>query len=125
MKRSGRIHRDKADVWIMGNILYYVLTKKWLFEGIPTREARQSLINGKLSRIPFQFLNSTNSADRAMVMAIQMAWVYDPHNRPTAREIANFLKKHLDNSTSWRVDIPPLPRTHRYTDSDFYRNLKY
>jgi hypothetical protein len=106
----------------MGNILYYVLTKKWLFESIPTRTARQMLIDGKLSTIPSQFINSTNSADLAMVKAIQMAWIYDPNNRPMAREIASFLKQHLDNT--WRVDIDPLPPHHRYTDSDFYRNLK-
>jgi hypothetical protein len=105
----------------MGNILYYVLTKMWLFEGIPTKTAKQMLIDGKLSTIPSQFLNSTNSADLAMIKAIQMAWVYNPDNRPTAREIASFLKQHLDNT--WRVDIDPLPPNHRYTDSDFYSNL--
>jgi hypothetical protein len=106
----------------MGNILYYVLTKKWLFEGIPTKVARQMLIDGKLSTIPSHFLNSSNSADLAMTKAIQMAWVYNPDDRPTAREIASILKQHLNNI--WRVDIPRLSPNHRYTDSDFYRNLK-
>lgn len=26
------IHRDKSDVWILGTVLGYVLTKRWDFE---------------------------------------------------------------------------------------------
>jgi hypothetical protein len=107
----------------MGNILYYVLTNNWLFEGVSTKVAKEALINGELSKIPPQFLHSSNTSVQAMIKAIKMAWVYDPDARPTAREIANFLKQQLGNGTVWRINIAPLPHNHRYTESDFLHNL--
>ena len=125
------IHRDKADVWIMGNIMYYMLTKKWLFEGITDRDAKKMIVAGETSKIPPEILNSTDPADKAMVKAIQMAWVHDPNQRPTARHISNFLRGQLEalhggkKDELWRVSVPPLPPNHRYTDSDFYNNLQF
>jgi len=121
------IHREKADVWALGNMFYNVLTWKWVFQGITASEARINIMNGKLSVVPYQFTDSNDSSEQAMVKAIQMAWTYDPNYRPTARQIANYLKGHIDQTTGdvfWRVSVPPLPPNYRYTESDFARNLK-
>ena len=40
------INRDKADVWCLGDMMYNVLTKRWMFEGIPTKQAMVKIING-------------------------------------------------------------------------------
>lgn len=108
------IHRAKSDVWNMGNVLFYLLAKKWCFEGMTTTEAKALLARGKHSEIPSFFLNSTNAADKAMVKAIEMAWTHNPDDRPTAREIADVLQQQLESSTNnegskiWRVSLPPL-----------------
>jgi hypothetical protein len=128
------IHRDKSDVWMMGNVLYYVLVKKWCFEGISTKKARQLLMNGKHSVIPTKFLNSTDPADQAMVKAILMAWVYNPKERTSARQIANLLKEQLVNLTGirnddeddrlFRVSLPPLPDSFSDSSTDWDNNYQ-
>ncbi len=119
---------------MMGNVLYYVLVKKWCFEGISTKKARQLLMNGKHSVIPTKFLNSTDPADQAMVKAILMAWVYNPRERTSARQIANLLKEQLVNLTGirnddeddrlFRVSLPPLPDSFSDSSTDWDNNYQ-
>ena len=117
----------------MGNTLYYVLTKKWMFEGITREDAKEDIMRGKTPEIPSVFLQSTNKAIQAMVKAVQMAWVFNPHERPTAREIATFLLEELealdaqgkDEDGVWRVSVPPLPANHGDYDSEFDDNLDH
>lgn len=123
------IYREKSDVWMMGNVLFYVLTKKWCFEGLTDDEAEQLLLNGTHSEIPSDFLNSKHPADEAMVNAIEMAWTYNPDHRPPAKKIANMLERQLKTSATdvegdgvWRVSLPPLPPDFRFTDTDMYEN---
>ena len=74
----------------------------------------------------------------ALREAIQMAWMQDPQQRPSARQISNHLLKAIlaiqgtttgDDPTNIvdmvRVVVPPLPPNHRYTDSDFNENFAY
>lgn len=125
---DGRIHRNKVDVWQMGNVLYLVLTKKWWFEGMTTVRAREAIMGGNHSEIPPHFLNSSNLAVQTIIKAINMAWTFDPNDRPGAKEIATILKQALEKlngsvDDEWRVAIAPLPKDRRYTDSDYYNNL--
>lgn len=120
------IHRDKADVWCLGNMLYSVLTKRWVFEGISTKEARAKITTGVQDYNTFEMVNRTDTFNRAMIEAIYMAWTYNPDERPTSRQIANFLKRHITEKKDdipWRVSIPPLPPDYSYSDSDFRANF--
>lgn len=120
---------------MMGNVLYYVLVKKWCFEGMSTKKARRLLMEGKHSVIPPRFLNSTDPADQAMVKAIEMAWVYNANERTSARQIANLLKEQLVNLTGihdkkdddrllFRVSLPPLPDSFSDSSSDWANNYQ-
>jgi len=124
------IHRDKADVWIMGTVLYYVLTKQWDFEGLTVDKAKKLLMKGQHSDIPAVFTNSTNAADRAMVRALEMAWVDNPDDRPSARQIADYLRSELEKhskETVYRVSVPELPTDFDYEEgeNDWYQNYRY
>jgi len=121
------IHRDKADVWALGNLLYNTLTKQWVYEGIPNKEARKKIKAGIYSDIPSEFLESKDPYDQAMVKAIQMAYTVNPDERPSAREIANYLKRKIGQSKRdpiWKITIPKLPADYSRTESDFANNLK-
>jgi serine/threonine protein kinase len=139
------IHRDKTDVFSLGNVFYYLLTNQWIFEGERNKYARNYLIDGKRSAFPDRFnvtttTSNNNTADgatkhtldpaeRAIMKAIQTAWTHNPAMRPTAREIADYLGKELrkivggKTGSLARVAVPPLPKDHRYTDTDFRKNL--
>lgn len=147
------IHRDKADVWALGNVsgtvsrtlvltfvdhpqsannvvifqmLYNTLTKKYVFEGITTAYARNKILKGRLARIPAAFEDSKEPSDQAMIQAIRMAWTFNPDDRPSARQITDYLRSHIADTTDdsfWRVSVPRLPSNYRYTESEFINDL--
>lgn len=120
---------DKVDVHMMGNVMYYVLTKKWLFEHVTTEEATKLMVQGSRSEFPEDILNSEDLAIQAVVKAINMCWTHDMEKRPAAREVSALLREALETILGTsdlgvvKVSIPPLPRDYRFTDSDFYVNL--
>eukprot|EP00978_Attheya_sp_CCMP212_P018125 scaffold49244_cov52-Attheya_sp.AAC.4 len=92
---------EKADVYMMGNVLYNIYTKEWLFDGEdllePERdhkEDKQKMLKGERSPFP-TYLDTTIRANNAMQWAILQAWVHDPELRPKARYIRDFLLKEL------------------------------
>lgn len=126
MNGPARASREKVDVYLVGNMMYYILTRKWMFEGITTEEAIAKLRAGERSELGFQ---PTDPADVAIVKAINWAWNQDPDKRPKAREISQFLKTALQKiegkSQDYIVRVPilPLPKDYDFSDLEFYKNL--
>jgi hypothetical protein len=121
-------HVDEADVFMLGNVLYYIHTYHWLFEGLTSRDAMHNTVLGITSAIPEVLLNSTDRAVNSLTRAIRMCWRKDPAKRPSAREISRYLKERLllegvNTDAPIKVTMPPLPADHRYTDSDFNANF--
>jgi hypothetical protein len=50
--RGRPVDNAKADDYVAGNLMYYVLTSKWIFEGIGSQKGIKRLRNGE--RSPFQ-----------------------------------------------------------------------
>ncbi len=96
---------DKIDVWIMGNLLYTILTdlQVWNKELRGEKEVElkkaKSIVAGKRPRIPEHFRESNEPAHVAMLHALNMTWTYDWNERPSAREVANYLIGELRNIT--------------------------
>lgn len=114
----------------LGDVLYYILTKQWVFEGISRNEAKLRMLAGIRSEI--QLDESDSPLDQTIVAAIEMAWTLDADERPSAGAIASFLHDKLEQDygqpdagegTVWRVSIPPLPADYTSTFDDFYENL--
>uniref|UniRef100_A0A7S2XKY8 Protein kinase domain-containing protein n=1 Tax=Attheya septentrionalis TaxID=420275 RepID=A0A7S2XKY8_9STRA len=117
---------EKADIYMMGQVMFYVFAKKWIYEGISGERGLKMLADGKLTSFP-SGLDMGVRANAVMKDAILSCWKYDPADRPTARSIRDFLLKELSamegrtitpGDESLRITIPPLPNDHRYTDSD-------
>jgi hypothetical protein len=117
------LDQDKVDVWMMGNVLYYILTKKWIMEGRAKKEAVKLILEGKRSQIPSFIRKSNDPAHQAMIHALGMAWTQDPDERPPAREIAAYLEQELiainggKSEAPWRISVRPLP-----PDRDFFED---
>ena len=116
-----KIHRQHADVWALGNCLYQILTKRWDFEHVSTVQARELLQNGNHSIIPNEFRTSKRAADTALLVAIHMAWMPNPEERPTAQQIANYLSDQLVKQSSsseppWNIPAPILSNANEDND---------
>jgi len=96
---------DKIDVWIMGNLLYTILTDLHVwdealrsFEDVTLATAKR-LVAGEMPRIPQHIQNSNDPALVAIKNALDMTWRYNSKERPSARSIANYLIGELRTIT--------------------------
>jgi hypothetical protein len=114
---------------MMGNVMYYVLTNQWLFEGFSNSDTKKKIMDGERSKIPAHIKESKDRAIQGLLHAIEMCWTHDYVERPTAREVADYIGgllmdiEGLDQLNIVRVDMPSLPKNHRFTDNDFYGNI--
>ena len=71
---------------------------------------------------------ATIPANAAVQSAIRQCWTHDPDRRPSARDIRDYLLKEFGaivgrlvppGDDSLKVNLPPLPKDHRYTGSSY------
>lgn len=96
---------DKIDVWMMGNLLYTVLTDLQVWdnelrgdEDFKLKQAKR-LVAGERPPIPKRILGSNDPAHVAMMNALDMTWKYNWMERPSARSIADYLIRELRTIT--------------------------
>ena len=96
---------DKIDVWIMGNLLYTILTDLQVWnkklrgdEDVKLKQAKR-IVAGKWPPIPKRIEKSNDPAHIAMMNALDMTWKYNWKERPSARAIANYLIGELRKIT--------------------------
>jgi Protein tyrosine and serine/threonine kinase len=131
------IYRDRVDVWYAGEALYHLLTNRWMFEEFGLAGARYAIVTDKTMDILLpeedreQF---SHPAEQVIIEAIKLAWEFVPSKRPSARELANFLKQELDalcmsderfcsveggSGGTFRVRLPPRPAEYQTTEQEF------
>ena len=118
---------DKIDVWMMGNLIYYILTDLYLFEEprlLGSLQAARTLVAGGRSPLPANIRNSTDASHVALRGALDLCWTQRWTERPSARSIADYLLGALRNITGeeepdLRVTLPERDPEQRHTESDF------
>ena len=119
---------DKLDVWMMGNVIYIILTDLYTFElpkRLSTSETSRELVAGKRSPYPEHIANSTDPSYVAMKTALDtMCWVEDWKARPSAQEVSDYLMDQLrkisgEEHPDLRVVLPERDKKQRPTDSEF------
>ena len=124
------VQTDKVDVYMLGNVLYYLHTNQWLYEGIPNKQAMEMIYRGETSSMVQQKPDGSSPVV-ALRNAIEMCWARDWQLRPSARHVSDYLMNKLrehdktldEEGAVIVVRIPPLGKNHRFTDSDFNRNF--
>ena len=113
---GGRVDNEKADDYVAGNMMYYILTGKWIFEGVKNDVGIEWLRKGKRPPFTDHIANSTDPANLALMKGINMLWTHDVKERPSARMVSNFLIQMLEKIEGHRpedgiirVSVPPLP----------------
>jgi len=122
-------NHQKIDDYMLGNVMYSILTNLWTFEGHTVKEAIRIMRRGQRSHMPAKYLNSNDPAIQAIIVAIRACWKQNPFKRPSSRQVADALLEELqrieqiDKLGIVRVSLSPLPKKFRFTDSDFQEHL--
>ena len=125
-----QVKPDKIDVWMMGNVIYLILTDLYVFEKpkfLGWEESAEELLAGRRSQIPEHIAKSKDPAHEAVKTALEMCWTQDWKKRPSARSISDYLMNQLRNITGEenpdvRVNLPERDPKQRSTESDYEKN---
>ena len=83
-----------TDVYALGSIYYYLLTRQRVWEGVRDKEyektTRKWIIQGKKPKADKKYFKSKDPVDVALREAYEWCTQYDPEKRPTAIEIAEY-----------------------------------
>ena len=111
---------SSIDVWMMGNLLYTILTNLTVWddsirhsESYKLKMAKRIVAQkvGLTQRlIPQQILNSTDPSYQAMAKGLEMSWTYNWKDRPSAQMITDYLMDELrritgDDNPDLRVEF--------------------
>lgn len=103
-ERNRTLTTEKTEVYRFGAFLYYIISAgNWTYsyERLPNRTlgrpdpktVRKMILSGKQPSLP-PYIKECNSTDiKAIVRAMRMAHTYDTTERPSARDIADYLEK--------------------------------
>jgi hypothetical protein len=111
---------SSIDVWMMGNLLYTILTNLTVWnDSIRHSESYKLKMANRIvaqktglteQLIPQHILNSTDPSYHAMKKGLEMSWTYNWKDRPSAQMIADYLMDELrritgDDNPDLRVEF--------------------
>jgi len=95
----GRPLTEKLDIYSLGNIFYFILTKKRPYTYPRTLREKvyeKLIVNGVSPVLPPKIEENSDPAIVAIIKAMKDCYAYDPSDRPSAREISDELSRVLD-----------------------------
>lgn len=124
---AGPVRPDVIDVWMMGNVMYYVLTDLYTFErphNLSYKESGRELLAGRRSQYPPSIEESDDPAHAAVKRALDMCWTQDWRERPSAQSISDYLMARLraitgEEDPDLRVVLPERDPDQKNTESDY------
>ena len=91
---SYQAQTKKIDVYSVGNILFSLMDR-WPYEDFYKEKSidavSKHIVRGDRDALSAELLESTDPIDVAIRTAMNMCWVHDWRERPSAKDIAQFL----------------------------------
>jgi len=86
---------EAIDVYSTGNILFTLLMDKWPYEDLykekNTGAVSKHIVAGDRDALSTELLESTDPIDVAIRTAMNMCWIHDWRERPSAKDVADYL----------------------------------
>lgn len=96
---------EKIDIYALGNILFKIAVgnSPWKYEYkvkriTPEMKAKiaRAKLRGAKPKVPIEIRNTTDPSIKAVLIAMERSYRNDADLRPSARELADYLKSELD-----------------------------
>jgi len=97
---------EKIDVYSLGHMFYIFLMELEPYfypERIPDRNVDKLIVQGIHPKLDSSIANSDDPAIVAIRSAMEQCYTYDPKDRPSASQIAEYLKGALEEHTKIKV----------------------
>lgn len=112
---------------LQGNVIYYILTDLYTFEqpeNLNNQQVGHLLVEGKRSPYPEYIEKSSDPSHIAIKKALDMCWVQNWRERPSAREISDFMMQELrtivgEEEPDLRVVLPERDPNQTPSDGEF------
>ena len=95
---------EKIDTFALANILYAIATGKKPWDDQGHEEHKRLVIAGKPPPLDQAFIDSDHPADKALVEAMNMCFIYDWRKRPSSAEVRDLLREELKNGKHLRQE---------------------
>ena len=89
------LETEKVDVYSLGNVLYFLLTKEEVWKDFNHKEVYAKVMGGVRPKFPPEILASDGIFERYMMKAIESAWTHRPADRPSAIQVAEVIKEGI------------------------------
>jgi len=87
---------EKVDVYSLGNVLYFLLVRKEVWDGYNFKRVYEKVKKGHRPKIPDEIYNNKGVFERYMIRAIEIAWIHNPEMRPGALQVADIIKEGIE-----------------------------
>lgn len=87
---------EKVDLYSLGNVIYLLLTGERAFHDIDEKSAIKEIVKGTQPSVNEKILTSDIPEDQALLHAMKMCFVYNPKERPSAREVSKYLQSKFN-----------------------------
>lgn len=87
---------EKVDVYSLGNVLYFMLTREYPWKDFSSKEVYEAVKKGDRPEISKEIRKSDHPFDKFMIKAIEMCYTHNMKERPGAFEVAAKLQEGID-----------------------------
>ncbi len=87
---------EKIDTFSLGNVLYSLLMRKDVYEGLDTEKAQEQIKKGVFIQIPNEVKEQFSPMEDAVAVAISMCHVKEVEDRSTSLEVESYLRGKLE-----------------------------
>ena len=87
---------EKVDVYSLGNVLYFLLTRRFPWKNVKADDVYEAVMNGERPPIPKAILRSDDPFYKYTLRGINMCYEQNPRKRASAREVAEAIAEGFD-----------------------------